>query len=705
MNIELARTTLKKYFGYDSFHKIQEEVISAFFDSRDAVVIMPTGGGKSICFQVPAIISEGICLVVSPLIALMRDQVEGLKANGVAAAFINSSLTAEERRAVHLKMNNGELKLLYVSPEKLLSREFIDYIQNFNVSLVAIDEAHCVSMWGHDFRPEYTQLAVLKKVFPKTPIMALTATADKITRDDISSQLKLESPKIFIDSFDRPNINLAVLPGKNRFKVIEEYISSKNEQAGIIYCLSRKSTEQLSEKLVGKGVNAAFYHAGMSAQNRSKVQDDFLKDDIQVICATIAFGMGIDKSNIRWVIHYNLPKNIESYYQEIGRSGRDGLNSDSILFYSYADIFTLRGFNEESPLKDILNAKLQRILEYSEAVTCRRKILLSYFGEQLEKDCGNCDVCKSPPETFDGTVHAQKAMSAIIRLEEKLAVSMLIDVLRGSHRREILENGYNNIKTWGAGSDLRFDEWQQYVLQMIHQGLIEIAYDENQALKITEAGKDVLFKGRKINFVKFTDFKNYKEIKEKAVKKKPKKLQMEEKLFDYLKKLRKKLADEQGVPAYIVFSDLTLTEMSALKPDCEEDMLAISGVGEHKLEQYGDLFIKEIVDFKIREKDKGSTYLHTFELFKQGLTIEQIAKERELNPATIISHIATLFERGEDINILDFITEEELKVIGSAIKETGSSKELKPVFEFLKEEYDYSKIRLAMAWQNKMKNV
>jgi ATP-dependent DNA helicase RecQ len=703
MNIIAAKQALKKYFGYDTFRPLQEEVIQSVLNKNDNVVIMPTGGGKSICFQIPAIISAGLCVVVSPLIALMRDQVEGLKANGVKAAYINSSLTDEERGRVLRQVNNGDLKLLYVSPEKLLSPDFIPFIKSLSVSLIAIDEAHCISMWGHDFRPEYTQMSVLKNTFPDIPVIALTATADKLTRSDISTRLALKNPQNFLDSFDRPNIHLSVLPGKKRFEIISDFIRQRPGQPGIIYCLSRKSTEQVASKLKSEGVKAEHYHAGMSADARSKVQDSFINDKTLVICATIAFGMGIDKSNVRWVIHYNLPKNIEGYYQEIGRSGRDGLKSEALLFYSFRDVITLKGFNEDSSQKEVMDAKLGRMQDYAEAVTCRRKILLSYFNEIKEENCGNCDVCQNPPDSFDGTVIAQKALSAIIRLKEVVPTGLLVDVLRGSTKYDVVKRGYDKIKTWGAGAGIEYNEWQQYLLQMLHQGLIDIAYDENQALKITTVGKDVLFNGKRISMVKPGDYKQYKEQKEKEIKKKPKKLQVEEDLFEKLKKLRRIIADSKGVPAYIVFSDATLKEMSASKPITANEMLAVLGVGEHKLLEYGEVFIKEITEFKITENDKGSTYLQTLKLLKDGISVEQISQERELNPVTIYSHIAHLYEKGEDIDLIQFMTSDELEIIIEAIDNVGNRQGLKPVSEYLKEEVDYFKIRLAMAHYNREK--
>ena len=441
-------STLKKHFGYDGFRPVQKEVIDKILDKNDALVVMPTGGGKSIIYQLPALILPGITVVVSPLIALMKDQVGALKANGIPAEFINSSLSDPEKREVFSRIRNNHLKLIYVSPERLVLDSFISFLKQLEISLFAIDEAHCISVWGHDFRPEYSQLSLLKENFPDTPIVALTATADKITQSDICKQIGINESNKFIASFDRPNLSLNVLPAKKRYEFIRDHIKASRNNSGIIYCLSRKSTESIARKLQADGINADFYHAGLSAAQRNKVQDDFINDNTLVICATIAFGMGIDKSNVRWVFHYNLPKNIESYYQEIGRAGRDGLPSETFLFYNFGDLIMLRKFAEESGQPEIQLAKLERIQQYAEATTCRRKILLSYFNEHLDESCGNCDVCENPPQTFDGTIIAQKALSAIIRLNEKVSSGILIDILRGSKRYEIISNGYHQIKTF-----------------------------------------------------------------------------------------------------------------------------------------------------------------------------------------------------------------------------------------------------------------
>ncbi|MEM9987328.1 MAG: DNA helicase RecQ, partial [Bacteroidota bacterium] len=457
------------------FRPYQEDIIQTLLSGQDALVLMPTGGGKSMCYQLPALIRTGMAVVVSPLIALMRDQVTALQANGISAAYLNSSQSSSEQNSVVEQALLSELKLLYVSPEKALSPDFFNLIKRVKISLFAIDEAHCISAWGHDFRPEYTQLGHLRGQFPDAPFVALTATADKPTRRDIIEQLNLSSPKEFVASFDRPNLSLEVRPGQRKFEAALAFVQERITQSGIIYCLTRKTTEQVAAKLQAKGLKAAAYHAGMDVASRTRIQDEFINDEVHVVCATIAFGMGIDKSNVRWVIHYNLPKNLENYYQEIGRAGRDGLPSDTLLFFSYGDLIQHRYFIEESNQAELLEAKLQRMEQYATAQICRRRVLLSYFGESVQSDCGNCDVCQNPPQRFDATVLAQKALSALVRLREKVGMSMLIDVLRGSNKKELKEKGYHQIKTYGAGADMSVGEWQHCLLQLLQMGYLEIA--------------------------------------------------------------------------------------------------------------------------------------------------------------------------------------------------------------------------------------
>lgn len=596
--------TLKTYFGYDSFRPLQEEIIRHILDGNDALVLMPTGGGKSICYQLPALLREGTAVVVSPLISLMKDQVEALCANGISAGALNSSNDETENAALRRACMEGKLKLLYISPEKLLA-EANYLLRDMHISLFAIDEAHCISQWGHDFRPEYAQMGILHQQFPHVPIIALTATADKITREDIIRQLHLNHPRTFISSFDRPNLSLTVKRGyqqKEKSKTILDFIARHPGESGIIYCMSRSKTESVAQMLQKQGIRTAVYHAGLSPSLRDEAQDDFINDRVQVVCATIAFGMGIDKSNVRWVIHYNLPKSIESFYQEIGRAGRDGLPSDTLLFYSLADLILLTKFATESGQQNINLEKLQRMQQYAESDICRRRILLSYFGEIADHDCGNCDVCKNPPERFDGTVIVQKALSAIVRTDQQIGTGVLVDILRGNMSPEVVGKGYQQLKTFAAGRDVPARDWHDYLLQMLQLGYFEIAYNENNHLKITSAGSDVLF-GRATARLVVIRREEANETKRGRKRKETVPAQElplglpnteNEALFEALRKLRKRLADEEALPAYIVLSDKVLHLLSTSRPTNLEEFGNISGIGEHKKKKYGKEFINLI---------------------------------------------------------------------------------------------------------------
>lgn len=702
-------TALKKYFGYDSFRPLQAEIINHVLDKKDALVLMPTGGGKSICFQVPAMVLDGLTVVISPLIALMKDQVEALRSNGIKASFLNSSISNDEQDAVFWAAKLGELKLLYIASEKLFSGNMIENFKNLNISLFAIDESHCISSWGHDFRPEYRQLSILKEEFPEIPVIALTATADKVTRRDICKQLQIPEEHTFISSFDRPNISLEVLPGRKRLQQIQSFLNKVPNQSGIIYCLSRKSTEAVAESLNNLGFKAEAYHAGIPADKRSKIQENFINDETPIIVATIAFGMGIDKSNVRWVIHYNMPSNVESFYQEIGRAGRDGTPAQTVLFYSFADIVTRTDMIKSSELpeeqKELMLAKLDRMKQYAEANICRRRILISYFNEDIGKDCGNCDVCKNPRKKFDATVLAQKALSAIFRTNQKIALTMLVDILRGSRNQSVIRHGYDQLPTFGVGKDLKAEIWVDYILQLLNYGAFDIAYDEGHTFKLNEVSRQILKGLRKVEISEYISPSERQAAEAEQLKFSPSKTeQIKGELFEKLRTLRKQIADAIGSPAYIVFSDATLVDMAAKKPITKAQFLGVSGVGQEKFKRFGDAFLKEIFEFVNQNKEsasrmeKGLTQAVSYQLFQDGYSVEEIARQRSIAQSTVISHLIKMKEDGHEIDLSVLIDPWDLNAIKDALEEIGFKKGdgIKTVFEHFEGNVGYEKIRLAL---------
>ena len=679
---------LKTHFGYDSFRPNQLEIIQHVLSGKDTLAIMPTGGGKSLCYQLPALAQQGVAIVISPLIALMKDQVDALKGNGVSAAFYNSSQDQQTQQNILESLMAGTLKLLYVAPESIWG--ITNYLEKSIISLIAVDEAHCISSWGHDFRPAYTQLKRLQLEFPGAPIIALTATADKATQEDIVNQLGVPKATKFISSFDRPNLYLDVRPGQQRLQQIFKFLGSRGLQSGIIYCLSRKNTETLAAKLKAKGYDAKAYHAGLTPELRSSIQEDFINDRTPIIVATVAFGMGIDKSNVRWVIHYNMPKNIEGYYQEIGRGGRDGLKAHALLFYSYADVMQLRKFAEGTQTQEIQIAKLERMQQFAEALSCRRKALLNYFGEFITEDCGNCDICKNPPTYFDGTLIAQKICSAVVRLQEKEALGLVIDVLRGSNNQQVFEKGYQHIKTFGAARDISWRDLQQYIIQLLNQGVLEIWFHQGGRLLLTSQAKQILFEGKQIKLATLSKQQaKTKEVKETiAVKTKE--------LFEKLRVLRAVYAKDMGVPAYVIFSDASLKDMEQKKPTTMEGFSKISGVGKAKLEKYAAAFIKIIAKHQDGNATKLPTHQKSYDLFQDGLSITQIAHKRGITENTVYTHLIKINEMGTPLDLHQFINSSEILKIQQAKKVLENPDSLKAYFEHFEEKMPYHKIKLGL---------
>ncbi|WP_114787830.1 ATP-dependent DNA helicase RecQ [Vibrio tetraodonis] len=581
---------LEEVFGYKTFRDGQKEVIHAVVSGQDCIVIMPTGGGKSLCYQIPALVCKGLTIVISPLISLMKDQVDQLKANGVSAECINSTMTREELSSVYSRMQMGQLKLVYVSPERVLMRDFVERLETLSLSMIAVDEAHCISQWGHDFRPEYASLGQLKQQFPHVPIMALTATADEATRNDITHRLQFREPHVYLGSFDRPNIRYTLLEKHKPISQIIRFVTGQKNQCGIIYCGSRKKVEMVTEKLCNNHIRAASYHAGLDTDERAYVQEAFQRDDIQIVVATVAFGMGINKPNVRFVVHFDIPRNIESYYQETGRAGRDGLPAEAMMLYDPADMGWLRRMldeKDEGPQKQVESHKLNAMSAFAEAQICRRQVLLNYFGQYSDKPCGNCDICLDPPKHFDATDQARKAISCVYRVNQNFGIGYVVEVLRGMQTSRIREHGHDKLSTYGLGSENSHDYWVSIFRQLIHKGMLTQNITRNSTLQLTEEARPLLRGDMSLELaVPRLDTAARTAKSDKLTSK-----NYDKKLFAKLRKLRKSIADEDGLPPYVVFSDATLIDMAEILPTSYGEMLAVSGVGQRKLEKYADPFL------------------------------------------------------------------------------------------------------------------
>ena len=696
-----AKTILQNTFGYYDFRHNQKDIIDQLLNGGDAFVLMPTGGGKSLCYQIPAMLRDGVGVIVSPLIALMQDQVDALKQLGIKAAFLNSTMTALEQREVEEALLKGELQMLYVAPERLLSEQTLRLLKQCKIALFAIDEAHCVSQWGHDFRPEYQRLSALPERFPDVPRIALTATADNRTRNEIIHQLRLDDAGIYVNSFDRPNINYTISEAQNARDKLWAFIQDKHKgKAGIVYCLSRKKVEATAEWLTKKGLTALPYHAGLSSEIRAHNQQLFLREEGVIIVATIAFGMGIDKPNVRFVAHLSLPKNIEAYYQETGRAGRDGEAADAWMSYGLQDVIFLRQMmqdgNGSEEYKRLTNQKLDSMLGLCEMASCRRQAILAYFDEVMDQPCGNCDNCLTPPETWDATEDAQKALSTVYRTGQRFGVSYLAKVLQGKVDERITQNGHDKVSTWGIGENLKGHEWSGLFRQLISQGYLN-TNSEYGGVELTLNSRKLL-RGE-ITLLARKQRKPEKETKAKSGRVRSELRSIDEELFEALRALRTDLASEQGVPPYVIFSDASLVEMAKKRPQSADTFRFINGVGEMKLERYGEKFMQVVREYPLPELLKNNfsdTINETLALHQAGLDIEAICAKRGLSASTIYSHLADVIEAGmlSAADVLD-LDDDAISIIEQSAEFLNSKQEgaLKPLFEELDGEWNYGILR------------
>jgi ATP-dependent DNA helicase RecQ len=734
-NSDSLQQALKQYFGYESFRAGQREIIEASMAGRDTLAIMPTGGGKSICFQLPALLKTGVTIVVSPLIALMQDQVTALKENGIGATFLNSTLTNRESTQRSQAILNGAIKLVYVAPERLFAEQFLEFLNiikgKMGVAGFAVDEAHCVSEWGHDFRPEYRQLSRIRQLHPDVPVIGLTATATERVREDISQQLQLKQPYIHVASFNRSNLYYEVVPKQGTEQTYVNLLQQikRLQGSGIVYCLSRKRVDEIASRLREDGIEAIPYHAGLGNKEREENQTRWIRDDVQVMVATVAFGMGINKPDVRFVIHYDLPKNIEGYYQESGRAGRDGEDSHCTLFLGYGDLETIKFLISQKvdpqtnePLEAeqrIAQQQLRQVVDYAEGVACRRTILLRYFGEHFHGDCGNCDNCLSPKPMEDWTVESQKFLSCVARTKERFGAGHVIDVLRGSRKEKVLQHGHENLSTYGIGKDRSLDEWRQLARSLTHQGFLTQTTDGYGILKLNDRSWEVMRNQRNVLLPIERDAEPTKAAERESTIERPVDVDI---LFERLRLLRKNLADEQEVPPYVIFSNATLNQMAEQQPTDRKDFAKLSGVGAKKLEQYADDFIAIILDHHLKyppaeitestpskviqeatpksKLSKASTQRETLAMYENGLDIDEIARDRGLKPATVWTHLVQLIEAGYAINCDRLVAPERQTVIYEALDAIGGDS-LRNLFDHLREEYSYDEIKIIRAiWQN-----